>query len=202
MNYSRTKVHSIANTIFLFLIFSFITDSTIAQKTYSSNGFVKTTIVGTSNVHDWEMVSEKGNCTMTLIQDAAGVITGISNVNFNMQVKTLKSSHGNTMDNNAFKAMASDKYPDIKFVSASGTVKANGTNSYTVTAPGKLSISSGTKDVTLIANCKVNVDNSISISGSYKLKTNDYNVKPISIMLGAIKTSEDVTIKFSMSVKL
>jgi len=105
------------------------------------------------------------------------------------------------MDNNAYKAMAADKYPNLRFVSTTGTVKANGGNSYTLTVPGKLTISSGIKDVTLTATCKVNADKSVSISGSYKLNTNDYNVKPISIMLGAIKTSPDVTINFSMNVK-
>lgn len=138
---------------------------------------------------------------MTFQQDAAGVITGMSNLNFSMNVNTLKSKHGSTMDNNAYKAIGAEKYPTIKFTGASGTVKSNGANSYTITAPGKLTISSGTKDVTLTATCKVNPDKSLTISGSYKLKTTDYNVKAISIMLGAIKTSPDVTINYNMSVK-
>jgi hypothetical protein len=70
-----------------------------------------------------------------------------------------------------------------------------------VTAPGKLSISSGTRDVTLVANGKVNADKSLSLDGSYKLVTTDYNVKPISIMLGAIKTEAGVNIKYSFVAK-
>lgn len=186
---------------FLFLVFSVYSVSILAQTNYSSNGVAKTTIVGTSNIHDWEMVSDKGNCTLTMQQDAAGTITGVTNVNFTMNVNTLKSSHGNAMDNNAYKAMAAEKYPTIKFTGTTGTVKSTGANSYTITAPGKLTISSGTKDVTLTATCKVNADKSLSITGSYKLKTTDYNVKAISIMLGAIKTSPDVTINYNMSVK-
>jgi hypothetical protein len=200
MNHSNCINHSLRATV-LFILFSFFTVSSFGQSSFSSNGAVKTTIVGTSNIHDWEMVSDKGNCTMTFQQDGTGVITGISNVNFSMMVNTLKSSHGSSMDNNAYKAMAADKYPNIRFVSTTGTIKANGGNSYTLTVPGKLTISSGIKDVTLTATCKVNADKSVSVSGSYKLNTNDYNVKPISIMLGAIKTSPDVTINFSMNVK-
>ncbi len=201
MNRSIRQQNILIGTVLFFLLISFYSVSSIAQTNYSSNGVAKTIIEGTSNIHDWEMVSDKGNCTMTFQQDGTGTINGISNINFTMMVNTLKSSHGTSMDNNAYKAMASDKYPNIRFVSSAGTIKANGGNSYTLTVPGKLNISSGTKDVTLNATCKVNADKSVSISGSYKLNTNDFNVKPISIMLGAIKTSPDVTIKFSINVK-
>jgi hypothetical protein len=201
MNFNIKQLKRLIGSVLFFLVFSAYAVSTLAQTNYSSNGVAKTTIVGTSNIHDWEMVSEKGNCTMTFQQDAAGVLTGMSNLNFSMLVNTLKSSHGNTMDNNAYKAMAAEKYPTIKFTGATGTVKSTGANTYTITAPGKLTISSVTKDVTLTATCKVNADKSLSISGSYKLKTTDYNVKAISIMLGAIKTSPDVTINYNMSVK-
>jgi hypothetical protein len=55
--------------------------------------------------------------------------------------------------------------------------------------------------VTLTATLKVNADRSVTVDGAQKLKTTDYNVKAISIMLGAIKTSPDVTVKFNMNVK-
>jgi hypothetical protein len=118
-----------------------------------------------------------------------------------VNVTTLKSEKGTTMDNNAYKAMVSEKYPAIKFSSASATIQNKGGNTFTVTAPGKLSISSGTKDVTLVANGKVNADKSLTLDGSYKLVTTDYNVKAISIMLGAIKTSANVNIKYSLTAK-
>lgn len=201
MNRSIRQKNKLIGTVLFFLLISFYSVSSIAQTNYSSNGVAKTVIVGTSNIHDWEMVSDKGNCIITLQQDAAGNLTGMTGLNFTMNVNTLKSSHGSQMDNNAYKAIGSDKYPTIKFTGGAGTVKSNGGNSYTITAPGKLTISSGTKDVTLTATCKVNADKSISVSGSYKLKTTDYNVKAISIMLGAIKTSPDVTINYSLSAK-
>ena len=171
-----------------------------AQTAYSASGSVKTTIYGTSNIHDWEMSSPNGTCSFSLNMDAGGNLTGVSNVNFQMAVKSLKSKHGNQMDNNAYKAMAADKYESIRFQGSGGTVKGSGGN-YTLTVTGKLNISSGTQNVTLTANCKVNADKSVTVDGSYKLNTNDYNVKPISIMLGAIKTGENVTIKYNMVAK-
>jgi polyisoprenoid-binding protein YceI len=138
---------------------------------------------------------------MAVQMDANGTLTGISNLSFTLPVNSLKSKHGNTMDNNAYKAMNASAYPSITFKSTSVAVKAGAANAYTVTAPGKLNISSGSRDVTLTGTCKVNADKSITVSGSYKLKTTDYNVKPISIMLGAIKTGADVTVQYNLTAK-
>ena len=161
----------------------------------------KVVIEGTSNIHDWIMTSNTGSTSGTWTVDAAGVPLSLTNLSFIVNVTTLKSEKGSTMDNNAYKAMASDKYPAIKFSCTSATIQNKGGNAFTVTAPGKLSISSGTKDVTLVANGKVNADKSLTLDGSYKLVTTDYNVKAISIMLGAIKTSANVNIKYSLTAK-
>jgi hypothetical protein len=161
----------------------------------------KVVIEGTSNIHDWTMTSNTGSTSGTWTVDAAGIPTALTNLSFIVNVTTLKSEKGSTMDNNAYKAMAAEKYPAIKFSSTSATIQSKGGNAFTVTAPGKLSISSGTKDVTLVANGKVNADKSLTLDGSYKLVTTDYNVKAISIMLGAIKTSANVNIKYSFTAK-
>jgi polyisoprenoid-binding protein YceI len=105
------------------------------------------------------------------------------------------------MDNNAYKAMDAEKYPVISFKSSSTSIKPGASGGWVITAQGKLNISSGLKDVTLVAVAKSNPDNSISINGNYKLLTTDYNVKPISIMLGAIKTSASVNIVYSLLLK-
>jgi hypothetical protein len=172
-----------------------------AQATYSANGVVHTTIMGTSNIHDWELISSKGDAAMTLQMDVSGNITGIGNVYYDIQVYTLKSKHGSQMDNNAYKAIDAATYPTITFIGGAGAIKSSGSGKYSITAPGKLTISSVTKDVTLTATAKVNIDKSVTIEGSYKITTTDYNVKAISIMLGAIKTSPNVTINYSMTVK-
>lgn len=199
----RTPAREATNAILfvlLPLLMSFI-PLRFSEQHYTASNNVKITVLGTSNIHDWDLVSEKGNCTMTVQQDAAGNISGMSNLQFTLSVNSLKSKHGSTMDNNAYKAMNASSYPNVTFKSSSVTVKPGAGNVYTVSAPGKLTISSGSRDVTLAGTCKVNPDKSVTITGSYKLKTTDYNVKPISIMLGAIKTGPDVTIEYSLTAK-
>jgi polyisoprenoid-binding protein YceI len=172
-----------------------------AQTNYTSAGSGKIEIQGTSNIHDWTMTSQKSNCTFTATLDASGNLTALSNVNFSVPVNSLKSTKGSTMDNNAYKAMAAEQYPTIKFSGGSASLKSNGGGIYTVTVPGKLTISSVTKDISLVGTCKVNADKTMTVSGTYKLVTTDYNIKAISIMLGTIKTSANVTIVYNLNMK-
>jgi YceI-like domain len=178
-------------------VFSF---SLRAQTNYATQA-MGTVIAGTSNIHDWELVSNKAACSLQLNFDASGKPVSIANVQYVIQVNTLKSKHGSQMDNNAYKAMNAEVHPAIKFNGNAGTIKPGAGGAYVVSVPGKLSISSGTRDVVLTASLRVNADRSVSIEGSQKLTTTDYNVKAISIMLGAIKTSADVTVKYNMNVK-
>jgi hypothetical protein len=57
------------------------------------------------------------------------------------------------------------------------------------------------RDVDVTGVCTVNADKSIAINGSYKLKMTSYNVTPPSIMLGAIKTGDDITVNFNLLFK-
>ena len=193
-------LYRLATLLFILSGFQILTFRLQAQTNYGTQ-LMSTVIEGTSNIHDWELISPKAVCTMQLTMDPSGKLSAIGNVQYVIQVNTLKSKHGSQMDNNAYKAMDAEDHPTIRFTGAAGTVKSSGANVYLVTVPGKLSISSGTRDVVLSATLKVNPDRSVSIDGTQKLKTTDYNVKAISIMLGAIKTSPDVTIKYSMNVK-
>lgn len=172
-----------------------------SQTPYTAGGEVTTTILGTSNIHDWEMISRKGNCSVSLRMDAAGTLTGVGNVRFYMPVNSLKSEQGSQMDNNAYKAMNEANHPTIRFVGGTTTLRPAAGGTYGITVDGRLSISSVTRDVTLSAIAKVNPDRSVTIEGSYPLLTTDYGVKPISIMLGAIRTSEKVTIRYVMTLK-
>ncbi len=172
-----------------------------SQTPYTAGGEVTTTILGTSNIHDWEMVSRKGECSLSLRMDAAGALTGVGNVRFSVPVNSLKSEQGSQMDNNAYKAMDEANHPTIRFEAGTATLRPAAGGTYGITVDGRLSISRVTRDVTLSAIAKVNLDRSVTIEGSYPLVTTDYDVKPISVMLGAIRTSEKVTIRYVMTLK-
>jgi hypothetical protein len=178
----------------------FISTNGNGQTKYQSAGSVKIVIEGTSNIHDWDMKSEKGTCTGVFAVNNAGLLTSMSALNFSVPAETLKSEHKG-MDKNTYKALHTDKYASISFTAGSADIKSSGNAGFTLTTKGKLTISGVTKDVLLTANGVVNTDKSITYSGSYQLKMTDYNVEPPTIMLGAIKTGNDLLVKFNMVLK-
>ena len=170
------------------------------QTKYQSAGGVKIIVEGTSNIHDWDMQSDKGTCTAIFEVNNAGALTSLTTLSFSVPVESIKSEH-KAMGKNTYKALNSDKYASISFVSGAAVIKPTGTSGYLLTTNGKLTISGVTKDVQLSATGVVNPDKSITYSGAYQLKMTDYNVQPPSIMLGTIKTGNAITVKYNLVLK-
>lgn len=183
----------------LVVFFLLLTGAVNAQVKYQ-NAAAKISIDGTSNIHDWTMNSEKGNCNALFTIGANNALTAVSSLAFAVNVETLKSEH-KAMDKNTYKAMNTDKNPAITFNAATATVKPAGGANYTVTAHGKLTINGTVKDVDITATCTVNADKSITCSGSYKLNMTQYNVTPPSIMFGMIKVGDPITVRFNFIMK-
>lgn len=199
-HFIKTTLNALQLITCTLVIYSVSVFNTVnSQTTYQTAGPVKITIEGTSNIHDWEMNADKGNSTAVFVTDAHGAINSLSSLTFTMPVESLKSEH-TAMDKNAYKAMHSDKYNSLTFTVLSASVRPAG-NNYQVFSKGRLTISGVSRDVDVVALCTVNADKSISVTGSYKLKMTAYNVTPPSIMLGAIKTGDDLTVKFNLLFK-
>lgn len=165
-----------------------------AQNKYrASNTTVK--MEGTSTMHDWHMVSEQGISDVIFNFDGSN-LTAMPSLTFTVQAESLKSSTKG-LNKNAYKTLNTDKYPSIGFSSNYATVHTTGVNSYLMSVKGRLTISGVTKDVWVSVACKVNPDESIQASGSCKLKMTDYNLVPPTFMFGAMKTGDEVTIKFN-----
>jgi polyisoprenoid-binding protein YceI len=170
-----------------------------AQVRYHAS-YSKISIAGTSTLHDWDMASEKANCDISFNFDGAN-ITGLSSLLFTVQAETLKSDHKG-LDKNAYKALNVEKFPEISFSSNYANIRSNGANSYVVSAKGKLTISGVTKDVWLAGVTTINpADMSVQTAGSLKIKMSEYNVEPPSFMFGAMKTGDEIMVKFNVNLK-
>jgi polyisoprenoid-binding protein YceI len=165
-----------------------------AQNKYrASNTYIK--MEGTSTMHDWHMVSEKGISDIIFNFDGQN-LSSMPSMTFTVQAETLKSSTKG-LNKNAYKTLNTDKYPSIGFSSNHATIHSNGVNSYLMSVKGKLTIAGVAKDVWVSVACKVNTDHSIQASGICKIKMTDYKMTPPSFMFGAMKTGDEVTIKFN-----
>ncbi len=170
-----------------------------AQVKYHAS-YSKISIAGTSTLHDWDMTSEKANCDISFSFDGAN-LTGLSSLLFTVQAETLKSDRKG-MDKNAYKALNSEKYPVISFSSNYANIRSNGPNSYVISAKGKLTISGVSKEVWLAGVSTINPsDMSIQTTGSAKMKMSEYKVEAPSFMFGAMKTGDEITVKFNVILK-
>lgn len=194
------KTSSHITHLFVTLFFLFTLSIVHAQTKYQSVGGVKLIIEGTSNVHNWDMKSDQGYCSSQFYVTNTGKLNAISNIHFTVPAESLKSFNTN-MDKHAYEALHTDKYSNISFTASSIHIKPHGVTGYLLTAKGKLTISSVTKEVVLTATGNLKADKTISYSGAYKLKMTDYNVEPPGIMQGAVKSDEIVTIKFDLVLR-
>lgn len=157
----------------------------------------KLKVLGTSNLHDWEIDAKamSGKSTMTI---DAGNLKAIKNLDFAVEVEQLKSGK-NGMDNNTFKALNSKTYKTInyKLVSVAKITETSAGN-FTVETQGDLSISGVTKRINQTFTVKV-VGKKAIFSGKTKIDMTVYGVKPPTALMGTIKTGKDVTVDFKVT---
>ncbi len=169
-----------------------------AQSHYTSSS-IDLLVSGTSTLHDWTMKDAKGDCSATLDLNAAGQLNALSALSFSTPVNALKSEHS-SMDNNAYKALKSDKAPQISYVISSATITQSPAGS-TVACKGKLTIAGTARDEDVVAICKTNADNTITVTGTKKISMQQYNITPPTFMLGAVKTGNDIVLTFNLILK-
>jgi polyisoprenoid-binding protein YceI len=175
-----------------------------SQQTYRINnsGDINMKLSGTSTLHKWTMDAKSftGDARFGFSKGSERTLSSVTSLNFSLAVAALKSSEKG-LDKNAYKALKTDKYKDILYTLTSATVSPVKDNRYLVKTSGNLSIAGVTKKVDMDVYCILNEDKSITCNGSEKLKMTDYQVKPPSFMLGAMKTGDDITLDFTLVYK-
>ncbi|MGA9211241.1 YceI family protein [Kaistella sp.] len=161
----------------LVLAFGLFSGLAAAQKINSSN--VKTTVSGTSTLHEWSMTSTSGTFSGNVSGNA------IQDMSYKMGSKTLKSGKG-PMDTNAYKAIQADKYPSITFTATSVNMGKG-------TMTGKLTVTNVTKTITIPTNVTKN-GNSYTVWGQANIKMTDYGIIPPAFMMNTVKTGNEITI--------
>lgn len=173
--------------IFLTLVLSAITTFGQTHKLESENS--KLTITGTSTVHDWEAIVEEFSGSAK-ISTENGALTGIHDLNFAAEVKSIKSGKGG-MDKKIYGALNDKKHKEIIFKAT----EINAADGKAI-ATGNLSISGVTKTVQVSATYTIQPDGSILFTGSYPMKMTDFGVDPPTAVFGTIKSGNEIAINF------
>ena len=156
-------------------------------------------VTGTSTLHDWEIKSTKGQAEVAFVL-ASDKLSGIAGLNFSIPAESLKSGNS-MMDNNTYKALKTGQHKNISYVLTSGNIAPVDGNTFQIKTTGKLTIAGTTKETELVATAKYNAaDKSYTVTGTKKIKMSQWGVKPPTVMMGTIKTGDDISITFNAKI--
>jgi polyisoprenoid-binding protein YceI len=173
--------------IMIILLMMFASISVVAQESFSLTSESTLSVDGTSTLHDWTV--NANTYLGSLILDDH-VFTSIS---FEVDVASIVSTRGATMDKKTHNALKKDEHPKI-FFTAKDIAFSEGDNQ---SMPGKLTIAGVEKDVEIGATIKV-FEGKIQMTGNHKIKLQDYNMEPPTAMFGSIVVGDDVVVSFDL----
>jgi hypothetical protein len=158
-------------------------------------------VLGTSNLHNWTMEAKGISCSAKFnFLPGHGQPESLTALTLSIPVQDLKSGESG-MDSRAYTALKAKQFNNIVFELISAAITAGQKDQFQVKSMGNLSIAGVSKPVAMDAACLIDADGAITCSGSAKLKMTDYQIKPPTFMLGALKTGNDLTIDFKLVVK-
>jgi polyisoprenoid-binding protein YceI len=162
----------------------------------------KVVVAGGSNVHDWSI---QGVTFQAAIELDAGYLTKpmteiekpIRSVSLTIPVKSLKSGKGK-MDENTYKALNAEKYPEIRYVLTSYEVDKSLTtrDAFTAKTVGELTVAGTTTRVEMPLTALRNESGAMVGEGKLQMKMTDVGVKPPVALLGTLRTKNEIEITF------
>lgn len=181
-------------SFFLTIVFFGMLFSAQAQKSFTVDAKSNFSVFGTSTLHDWEMKSGSGSGTANFIV-ADSKLTDINALTVSILTESIKSGK-NAMDKIAYETLKSSKNKTLKYVLKS----ADKVNETTWNLTGTYTIAGVSKE--LKTQVKVAIVNGIvTLQGSNKITFEEFGMKSPTAMFGAIKTGQDLTIKFNINFK-
>jgi polyisoprenoid-binding protein YceI len=187
-------------TFRIFIISLFLLPVSVLQAsdqtfTHAPGSFV--VVTGTSTLHDWEMKSENLNSEVVFNVNEEGSPESIESIMVSLTINSLKSDKSG-LEKRAYDAMDAKRHPEIVFhTNGSGNLDKRG-DKYLVNSRGELTVSGVTRQVNVSATCINGDDQKLVCSGSTKLKMSDFMIDPPVMMLGALRTGDEIIISYNI----
>lgn len=137
-------------------------------------------IHGTSTLHDWEMISDKVD---TVFENNGAEITKLI---VSVKIKTLKSGDEG-LDEKAYETLKIDRNNLITFELKEANLKDG-------VIKGAFKVLDKEQTTTL----KPEILSLNQIKGSFNVKMTDFGLEVPSVMFGAIKSGDEVTVKYNI----
>lgn len=174
------------NTMFL-LMMMFASISLVAQESFTLTNESTLSVDGTSTLHDWTVTANTYQGSLTLDDH---VFTSIS---FDVDVASIVSTRGATMDKKTHNALKKEEHPNILFTAKDVAFSEGGDQSIS----GKLTLAGVGKDVVIVSTIK-KFEDKIQITGNHKITLQDYSMEPPTAMFGSIVVGDDVVVNFDL----
>lgn len=178
----------------LFFSSVFCIKQSIAQTQYRQSGDSYITISGTSTLNAWTMTSEGGEFLANFDLNTDGTPQKLNSLSVSIPSKSLKSGHG-AMDKNAYSALDADVHKTIDFRLSSATIK-----SQTIYCVGNLTVAGVTKLISVEVSCQKLPKQLLLFTGSKEFKMSEFNVEAPEFMFGTVKTADEITISFNITL--
>jgi polyisoprenoid-binding protein YceI len=156
---------------------------------------------GDSTLHKWESTATAAVINFTFADGAptslydAIIASKATGAELKVAVASLKSGESG-LDKNMRKAMSADKYPDVVFRMNRYELMKDPT---LAKVDGDLTIAGATRPVTIDMEARQTPEG-VGLKGVYTLKMSDFGIKPPTLMLGAIKVSDRVAVRFDLTL--
>lgn len=157
------------------------------------------TVKGTSTLHDWHMTSTDATIEAAFVQDDAKM-TQLQSVAVTVPIASLHSGKS-AMDKNAYEALQTKAHPNIRFVLQAPAQVSQAGSSFKLPLQGKLTVAGTSRDITVPTTCTRNANGSLACTGSIAMKMTDFGVKPPVLMMGTLKTGNDITVDFNVNLR-
>jgi polyisoprenoid-binding protein YceI len=180
-------------TIMLVLLILITAVRTQAQKPSTLKSH-KVTVDGTSSLHDFTSDVTKVTWAGSIVTEGK-VVKSITNATVTMNVESIKSTKGDTMDEKTYEAFNSKKNPTIIFKLTKATITGN-----KVKADGTLTMNGVAKPITMNVTSVVQADGTVKLTGSQEINMKDHKMVPPKAVMGTIKVGEKVKVNFELVV--
>jgi hypothetical protein len=188
-------------TTLLVVLFALVATGVHAGEKYSEKSH-EMNIDGTSTLHDWTAPVGKVKAVADLtISD--GELTEVKAMWVQAQVLSIKSEKGEDMDEKIYEALKTEEgHKTITFnLTKVKDIKKSG-NSYKIKALGDMTIAGHKKsNVPMLVTAEVQSNGEVVFKGSQRFTMTQYDMETPSAMLGMITAGDDVTVRYTLTVK-
>lgn len=155
-------------------------------------------ILGTSNLHDWEMKVMEAESQHEILLNNGQLI--IKKVELTIPVNSIESGYA-IMNNKTREALNASLFPEIRFVGGENILTVSG-NSFKGSIKGRLHIAGKTREVEIPINGYVTSERNLTITGDYQIDMTQYDVTPPTAFFKTLKTGKDVVVSFRFELFL